>query len=111
MEPQESQKAWCQVVARAWSDGAFKDRLLRDPMAALKESGIEPPADVTFKVVENSAKVMHLVLPEPPSSVEELSDAELDQVAGGLGTRLNPNGFGACMRLDATASKIITPGT
>jgi hypothetical protein len=79
MDPK--QKAWGKVVARAWSDELFKTRLLADPKTVLKENGIEVPADVTFKVVEDSGKTIHLILPERPA---ELSEAELEQVAGGV---------------------------
>ncbi len=78
---EETQKAWGKVIAKAWSDEAFKARLLREPAAVLKESGIKVPEGEAVKVVENSPKVVHLVLPARP---EELSDEELDQVAGGV---------------------------
>jgi hypothetical protein len=68
------------LVAKAWSDPLFKKRLLTDPASLLKENGVEVPADVAFKVVEDSAKVCHLLLPERPT---ELSDADLEQIAGG----------------------------
>lgn len=78
---EQLQKAWGKVVARAWSDVAFKKRLLSNPVKVLKENGIQSPPDVTVKVVEDSAKVIHLILPNKPA---ELSDEELDQVAGGF---------------------------
>jgi hypothetical protein len=112
MDPKESQKAWGKVVAKAWSDAAFKERLLREPTAVLKENGIEVSADVVLKVVENSGKVKHLVLPEPPSGIAELSDEELDQVAGGLVThlRLDLCGCSVCAQiLTGGATKILTP--
>ena len=77
---EEVQKAWGKVLAKAWSDEAFKKRLLADPAGVLKENGIEMPPDVTVKVVEDSAKVLHLILPEPPG---DLSLEELEKVAGG----------------------------
>jgi hypothetical protein len=80
MDPREFEKAWGKMVAKAWSDQAFKARLLADPAAVLKEHGMEVPADVTIKVLEHSAKVLHLILPEHPT---ELSVDELSQVAGG----------------------------
>ena len=81
MDPKESQNAWDKVVAKAWSDELFKKRLLADPATLLKEHGIEVPAEVNVKVMEDSAKTVHLILPERHG---ELSDVELDQVAGGL---------------------------
>jgi hypothetical protein len=80
MDAQEFQEFWGKVVGRAWSDETFKNRLISDPAGVLKENGIEVPAEVAVKVVEDSAKVSHLILPAPP---EELSEEFLQQVAGG----------------------------
>jgi hypothetical protein len=77
---EQLQQAWGKVVARAWSDELFKKRLLADPAAVLKENGIEVPKEAAVKVVENSAKVVHLILPGRPA---ELSETELDQIAAG----------------------------
>src|SRR5438874_5755979 len=80
-EQQEQLKRWGQVVARAWRDEAYKQRLLRDPRAVLAEAGLAVPANLEVQVHEATRTHLHLVL--PPAPTEELSDAELDQVAGG----------------------------
>lgn len=69
-----------QVVARAWSDVAFKAKLLADPAAALAKVGVEVPAGVTVTVVENTPESVHLVLPSPPPE-DEPTNEELDRVA------------------------------
>jgi hypothetical protein len=79
------------MVAKAWSDPAFKNRLLTDPKAALTAAGVSIPAGVTVKVVENTDKLVHLVLPTRPNS--ELTDEALDRVAGGDSTWT----FSCCM--------------
>ena len=71
------------AIARAWSDANFKAKLLSDTHAALAEVGIEVPAGVTVKVVEDTAGTRHVVLPVAPSNVGELSIEELEKVAGG----------------------------
>ena len=81
MDPQESEKAWGKVVAKAWSDELFKKRLLADPKTVLKEHGIEVPETTTVKVVEDSDTSVTLILPPPPA--EELTEDELKQVAAG----------------------------
>ena len=50
------------VVARAWVDPEFKERLLDDPTAAVKELGYEIPHDPVLAVVENTEEVHHLVV-------------------------------------------------
>jgi hypothetical protein len=92
MNHDEFQKAWIRVVAKAWSDEHFKQRLLDDPKTVLREHGIEMPAGVDVKLVEDSGKTVHLILPVRP---EELSLDELDEVAGGYwdltGRKPDPN--------------------
>ncbi len=83
---------YAKVVARAWSDEAFKAQLLSDPAAALKEVGVAVPEGVEVKVVENTATLFHLVLPPRPD--EELSDEALDKVAGGTGIFCIPRRLG-----------------
>jgi len=78
---QERARKWGQVVARAWSDEAFKRRLLAEPGAVLREQGVDVPPGVEVRVVENTDAVVHLTLPRPPA--EELSDEQLETVAGG----------------------------
>src|SRR5437899_3257117 len=73
---------WGQLVSRAWADAAFKAKLLADPAAVLKENGLAPPAGKQIKVVENTDKVIYLILPTQPSAAE-LSEEELQRVAGG----------------------------
>jgi hypothetical protein len=79
----EQARKYGQVVAKAWADEAFKQRLLAEPATVLREQGIELPDGLDVRVVENTDTIAHLVLPKPPQG--ELSVTELDQVAGGSG--------------------------
>lgn len=71
------------ILAKCWADASFKTQLLADPTAALKAEGIEIPEGCTVRVLENTDKVLNYVLPPNPNA--ELSDAELESVAGGKG--------------------------
>ncbi len=71
-----------EVIKKAWSDEAFKAKLLSNTMAALKENGIAIPEGVTVKAVENTDKVFYLIIPPKPG-VRELSDEDLNKAAGG----------------------------
>jgi len=81
---QAGEQAIQAMVLRSTSDRAFREQLLTNPRAAIatftgrKESEI--PAELDFAVVENHATAT-LVLPDPINA--ELSDADLETVAGG----------------------------
>ncbi len=82
-EQQEEQaKAYGRVVARAWSDAAFKQQLLANPAAILRENGVDVPEGMQIQVHEATATQAHFVLPPKPF---EISDEQLDAVAGGEG--------------------------
>jgi len=74
-------KAYGQIVAKAWKDQTFANRLKSDPKGVLKEHGIEVPKDVDVKVVHSSLDDLHIPLPAKPKG--QLDDEHLKQVAGG----------------------------
>jgi hypothetical protein len=45
---------WSQVVARAWCDQDFKERLLSDPRNVLSEHGVDVPEGTEVQVVEGA---------------------------------------------------------
>jgi hypothetical protein len=87
---------WSQVVARAWSDEGFMERLRADPRALLAEHGLEVPEDTEVavvegtevKVVDETDTVRHFVLPtSPPDELieEELAGKAVAWWCGGCG--------------------------
>lgn len=72
------------AIARAWKDPEFKKKLLADPKSALKEMGIDIPKDITVKIVEDTPKLLTLVLPQAPTKVYELDESELERMAVGV---------------------------
>ena len=88
----ENESEFAKIIAKAWRDPAFKAELIANPAAALKAEGIDVPAGMAVTVVENTDKLFHLVLPPVPS--DELSEDDLEAVAGGV---YNRNYDYACM--------------
>ena len=70
------------IIAKCWADEGFKQKLLADTAGTLKAEGVELPPGQIVKAVENTDTVFHLIIPAKPNS--ELSDDDLDKVAGGL---------------------------
>ena len=73
------QQQWGQVVAQAWSDDSYKQRLLTEPAAVMGERGLAPPAGKQVRVMEDTDDTVHVVLPVRPA---QLSDEQLDQAVG-----------------------------
>ena len=78
----EQRNALADLIAACWKDEALKARFLAEPKAVLAEHGIEAPAHIDVKVVENSDDTVHITLPHAPQG-EDLSDDELISAAGG----------------------------
>ncbi|MEO1331427.1 MAG: nitrile hydratase subunit alpha [Pseudomonadota bacterium] len=55
-------KTGARVVARAWSDPDFKERLLQDGLAACAELGVGGPETEYLHVVENTPEVHNVVV-------------------------------------------------
>jgi hypothetical protein len=84
MGNEEQGKKMGQIIAKCWADESFKQKLLADPAGTLKAEGAELPAGLTVKAVENTDQVFHLVIPAKPTDLStDLSDDDLDKVAGG----------------------------
>jgi hypothetical protein len=73
------------VLHRAGGDRVFRQQLLASPAAAIRDAyGVALPEGFRIRFIEKSADLDVLaVLPDLASSDEELSDDELEQVAGG----------------------------
>ena len=56
-----------QIVAKAWGNAVYKQRLLRDPKGTLRSEGVEVADDVEVKVLEDGPKLVHFVLPVKPA--------------------------------------------
>ena len=78
-----------QVIQKSQEDPAFRSSLLDDPKAAIeRELGVPLPGGVQVQVVEETSDTVYLVIPQASGGGAggELSDQDLESVAGGWGT-------------------------
>ncbi len=62
----------------------YRQALAKDPKGVIsKQFGIDVPASVSVKVVQETADTIYVVLPHAVESGAELSDSDLEAVAGG----------------------------
>jgi hypothetical protein len=85
----EARHPYHEVVDRAMREPAYKARLQADPVAVLKEAGFDETFSGQVKVVENTANLSYLVIPQKPGA---LSDDQLETVAGGQAWQSVPYG-------------------
>lgn len=53
---------WSMTVAQIWRSNEYRQKFLKDPRAALKESGVTLPADANVKVLEDTENITHIAL-------------------------------------------------
>lgn len=57
---------------------AYRARSVRDPRRVLAEFGLDLPDDVQLVVHDSNADMRYLVLPEPPTHADQLTQSELE---------------------------------
>jgi hypothetical protein len=63
----------------------YRKALIENPRDVVsKQFAMDIPEVVTLKVIEDTAETIHIVLPHTVDKGEELSDADLEAVAGGI---------------------------
>jgi hypothetical protein len=76
------------IVKRCWEDEAFRREFLADPAAAfVKYLGVSPAGLPKISVHEEAAGSWHVVVPAKPADANasgELTDQDLEQIAGGV---------------------------
>lgn len=84
MSNDETRRALAELSARAATDAFFRARLVADPHATARSVGVELPAALRVAFAERPAGVDHWIhLPDAAGASPELSDEELQGVAGG----------------------------
>ncbi|MFN7916626.1 MAG: NHLP leader peptide family RiPP precursor [Vicinamibacterales bacterium] len=75
---------WDKIVEQAQKNPKYLETLKNDPRSLMeKQLGTAIPANVNIKVLEESADTYYIVLPAIAAEGAELSDSDLEKVAGG----------------------------
>jgi hypothetical protein len=75
------------LMARLATDDALREAIKADPRDVLRREGVDVPAEMQVKVVESTPDTLYIALPPKAEggAEGELSDVELEGVAGGAG--------------------------
>ena len=72
------------IIERAWKNPEFRQQFISDPKAMIeKYTGQKLPEAFKIVVHEEDANTMHVTIPIAPQQLSELSDDDLERVAGG----------------------------
>jgi hypothetical protein len=100
------------LIEKCWKDAEFKKAVLNDPKGMLERHiGQKLPAPMKIFIHEENANTLHFSIPPAPSNLSELSDDDLEKVAGGTDigiTVMVLSGIvGAGITAEAAATKIV----
>jgi hypothetical protein len=93
------------IVKRCWEDGEFRREFTCDPAGSFAGYLGIPAASLPKIVIhEESAGTWDIVLPQRPPSAEELSEQDLEKVAGGT----TPQISGSAGKASAVISGVLS---
>jgi hypothetical protein len=83
-QAQTRQDIEARIIAKAWKDEAYKQELLINPKVVIeREFGVKFPAGVNVQILSENPTSLYFVLPISPVATEELSEEQLEAIAGG----------------------------
>jgi hypothetical protein len=72
------------LIEKCWKDPEFKKQVISDPKGMVERHiGQKLPAPIKIFIHEEDANTLHFSIPPAPSNLSELSDDDLEKVAGG----------------------------
>ncbi len=72
------------LIEKCWKDPDFQKEVVSDPKGTFERHfGQQLPADVNIHIHEEDLNTLHFAIPPTPANLSELSEEELERVAGG----------------------------
>jgi hypothetical protein len=72
------------LIEKCWKDPQFREQVVSDPKGTLEQHlGKKLPPQVNIFIHQEDANTVHFSIPPAPADLAELSDADLERVAGG----------------------------
>jgi hypothetical protein len=72
------------LIEKCWKDPNFMRQVVSDPKAMLeRHTGQTLPSQIKIFIHQEDANTLHFSIPPAPSNLTELSDDDLERVAGG----------------------------
>jgi len=69
------------IIEKAWTDSAFKSRLLADPKSAIEEAfGVKIPSGLKLQVLEETDDTYYLVLPQSPAQAQKAASDDVQDI-------------------------------
>ncbi|SHH76990.1 NHLP leader peptide family RiPP precursor [Flavobacterium defluvii] len=94
MEFTQEQKLYAEIVQKAWEDAEFKKELVANPLVAIEKvtgKKLNLPEGKTLVVRDQTDdSTIYINLPAKANLDVELTEKELETVAGGIGTPMDP---------------------
>lgn len=88
MEFTSEQKQYAEIVQKAWEDGSFKAELIDNPVATIEKltgKKLNLPEGKTLIIRDQTDEsVVYINIPAKPQIDAELSEEQLEMVAGGV---------------------------